>query len=229
MSTFVTLTNKVLTRLNEVPLDTQGDGFDSVRGVQALVKTSVNNAIRTILQEAQEWPFLKTLTTQELTSGTQVYNYPSDYSSVDIGSFYLKKDDTLGNEPMKLKVITYEEYLDKYREIDDNGKTGSPEVIYQTYEGSFGVSPVPDAAYTIEYVYWVYPNDLELYNDSCIIPTRFDHVIVDGAMVYLMMFRSNEQSAQIHKAAFDNGIKMMRRVLMDDMDTLRSTVIYGRG
>ena len=59
MSNFLTLTNKVLLRLNEVTLDIGGQGFDSVRGVQALAKDSVNNSIREILQEAQEWPFLK--------------------------------------------------------------------------------------------------------------------------------------------------------------------------
>lgn len=229
MSNYVTLTNKVLTRLNEVTVDTAGDGFSSVRGVQALAKTSVNNSIRIILQEAQEWPFLKTTYTQVLTAGTSLYDYPSDYSSADTDTFYLKHKASLGNSGKRLRVIPYEEYISNYRELDDMGKTGVPEFIYQTYEGKFGVTPLPDKAYEIEYVYWSFPNELTLYDDEAVIPSRFDNVIVDGAMFYLMLFRSNEQSAQIHKASFDNGIRMMRRVLFDDPDRVRSSVILGRG
>ena len=60
MTTYISLTNELLRRLNEVPLDSGGDGFDSVRNVQALAKDAINNSIRSILQDGQEWPFLKT-------------------------------------------------------------------------------------------------------------------------------------------------------------------------
>ena len=229
MTNFVTLTNLLLTRMNEVTLDTAGDGFGSARGVQALAKNAVNNSIRIILQEAQEWPFLKTTYTQTLTADVRDYAYPSGFSSVDIDSFYLKKTSGLDNEPKKLKVITYEEYLESYRALDDNGRTGATEVVYQTYEGIFGVSPNPDAAYEVEYVYWAFPNDLTLFNDECIIPGRFNHTLIDGAMMFMMRFRSNDQSAAMHQQNFENGIKAMRRVLLDDPTHIRSTVINGRG
>lgn len=229
MSNFVKLTNLLLTRMNEVTLDSAGDGFDTVRGVQSLAKNAVNNSIRLILQEAQEWPFLKTTYTQTMTADVGSYDYPADYSSVDIGSFYLKKTDSLNNEPKKLPVIGYEEYLEKYRALDESGRTGPPEVIYQTYDRGFGVSPTPDKAYEVEYVYWAFPDELNLYNDHCIIPGRFDHTIVDGAMMFMMRFRSNDQSAAMHQSSFESGIKAMRRVLLDDSTDLRSTVISGRG
>jgi hypothetical protein len=63
------------------------------------------------------------------------------------------------------------------------------------------------------------------YNDTCIIPDRFKHVVIDGAMMYMMRFRSNEQSAAMHQNNFDNGVKTMRRVLLDDAINIRSTVI----
>jgi hypothetical protein len=44
-------------------------------------------------------------------------------------------------------------------------------------------------------------------------------------MVYMMRFRSNEQSAQIHQRKFDDGIKTMRRLLLDDPIAIRSTMI----
>jgi hypothetical protein len=97
--------------------------------------------------------------------------------------------------------------------------------VYQTYEEKFGVTPVPDAAYEIEYVYWSYPADMTLFDDVCIVPDRFKHVIIDGAMMFMMRFRSNEQSAAMHQNNFDDGIKAMRRVLMDDPLQVRSTVV----
>jgi len=39
----------------------------------------------------------------------------------------------------------------------------------------------------------------------------------------MMRFRSNEQSAAVHQNDFVEGIKMMRRVLVDDNLSLRST------
>ena len=58
-----------------------------------------------------------------------------------------------------------------------------------------------------------------------IIPDRFKYIIIDGAMVYMMRFRSNEQSAQIHQQKFKDGIKVMRRLLLDDPISIRSTMI----
>ena len=69
MATYVSLVNELLRRMNEVTLDTAGDGFDTVRNVQALAKDAVNSSIRLILQNGQEWPFLKTTYTQTLTAG----------------------------------------------------------------------------------------------------------------------------------------------------------------
>lgn len=228
-TTYVTLVNEVLRRLNEVTLDTAGDGFDTVRNVQALAKDAVNNSIRLILQDGQEWPFLKTTYTQTLTAGTRTYDFPADMGTVDWDTFFLKKTTGIDNTPKHLKTLSYNDYVQNYRVSDDEGDQvngiGAPLLVYQTYEEKFGVTPLPDNSYEIEYIYFSYPNDLTLYNDTTIIPDRFKHVIVDGAIMYIMRFRSNEQSAAIHQQNFENGIKSMRRILLDDNLYLRSTVI----
>lgn len=228
MTNFVQLANKVLVRLNEVTLDTAGDGFGTARGPQALAKAAVNNSVRLIIQEAQEWPFLKTTTTQVLTPGIREYDYPSNWSSSDTDTFYLKYNASFSENPRALKPLTYEGYTKDLRSLDDTGREGAPEYVYQTYGSKFGISPTPNEAYEVEYVYWSYPEDMTLYDDACIVPSRFDHIVVDGAMIYMMRFRSNDQSAAIHQQSFDEGIKAMRRVLFDDIHTLRSTVISGR-
>ena len=225
---YVTLVNKVLVRLNEVSLDIAGDGFDTVRGVQLLAKEAVNSSIRMILQDGQEWPFLKQTYTQALTAGTRQYSFPADMSTVDWDTFYLKLLSSRDNEPVALRPISYEEYIQSFRGRDDTGDAsgdGAPQYVYQTFENKFGVTPVPDDAYEVEYVYWSFPSDLTLFNDNSIIPSRFDHVIVDGAVMFMMRFRSNEQSAAVHQNNFEQGIKAMRRLLLDDDLAVRSTVI----
>ena len=54
-------------------------------------------------------------------------------------------------------------------------------------------------------------------------------MVIDGAMMYMMQFRSNAQSAQMHQASFEDGIKAMRNVLMDDTFQMRSTYAVRSG
>jgi hypothetical protein len=56
---------------------------------------------------------------------------------------------------------------------------------------------MPDKAYTIEYEFFMFPADLETYDDVPTIPFRFKHVIVDGAMYHSYMFRDNLESATL--------------------------------
>ena len=227
-TTYITLVNELLRRLNEVQLDTGGQGFTSVRNVQALAKDAINSSIRLILHDGQEWPFLKVTTTQTLTAGTSTYSFPADLATVDWTTFYIRKLTSVDNEPMKLHALTYEDYISNYRPFDDAAPAGGLEVpryVYQTFENKFGVTPLPNAAYVVEYVYWSYPVDLTNFNDVCIIPDRFRHVILDGAMMFMMRHRSNEQSAAIHQGNFENGIRTMRRLLLDDPLYMRSTYI----
>ena len=97
-------------------------------------------------------------------------------------------------------------------------------ISYGGAQEKFGVTPIPDAAYVIEYVYYKFPDDLSAYDDTMIIPDRFKYIIIDGGMVYMKRFRSNEQSAQIHQQKFTQGIKTMRRLLLDDPISVRSTM-----
>jgi hypothetical protein len=227
MSTYLSLTNELLRRMGEVTMDSSD--FDNARNVQALAKNAINSSVRELMHSVQEWPFVLTTVTKTLsTNGTATYAFPTDFSSVDWESFYLKQLTAANNQPKRLPVLTYTQYLDERRPTEDQtgtGGYGAPEAIYQTQEGYFGVSPKSDQAYEIEYKYWKFPADLVDATDTCIVPSRFDNVLIDGAMTYMMLYRSNEQSAAIHRDKFDNGIKTMRRLLMDEPLTMRSTMI----
>ena len=226
MSTFLSLTNELLRRLNEVQID-QAD-FANVKNVQALAKDAINSSIRQMLQDAQEWPFTLVTYEQTLVAGTNAYNFPADYSKADWDTFYIKQLTSENNTPKKLNLITYDQYLTYYRSVEDlSGETGrtDPDYVYMTQDTKFGVTPVPDASYVVEYRYWKYPADLIAFDDTAVIPDRFKHVVIDGAMMYMMLFRSNEQSATMHSQKFEDGIKMMRRLVVDQSVNVVSTII----
>mgnify|MGYP000858247124 FL=1 len=226
MSTFLSLTNELLRRLNEVQID-QAD-FPNVKNVQALAKDAINSSIRQMLQDAQEWPFTLVTYEQTLAAGTNTYSFPADYSKADWDTFYIKQLTSENNTPKKLNLITYDQYLTYYRSVEDlSGETGrtNPDYVYMTQDTKFGVTPVPDASYVIEYRYWKYPADLIAFDDTAVIPDRFKHVVIDGAMMYMMLFRSNEQSATMHSQKFEDGIKMMRRLVVDQSVNVISTII----
>ena len=226
MSTFLSLTNELLRRLNEVQID-QAD-FANVKNVQALAKDAINSSIRQMLQDAQEWPFTLVTYEQTLAAGTNTYSFPADYSKADWDTFYIKQLTSENNTPKKLNLITYDQYLTYYRSVEDlSGETGrtDPDYVYMTQDTKFGVTPVPDASYVVEYRYWKYTADLVAYDDTAVIPDRFKHVVIDGAMMYMMLFRSNEQSATMHSQKFEDGIKMMRRLVVDQSVNVVSTII----
>lgn len=225
MATYISLTNELLQRMGEVQIDSSE--FPNARNIQALAKTAINSSVREILHVAQEWPFTLQTYTQTMTVGQSVYDLPADVSSVDWESFYLKTLDNI-NQPARLDTMTYVDYISKHRPQDDiNGAAGYavPRAIYQTQDLKFGVTPLPDRAYEIEYKYWSFPANLSAATDVCIIPDRFSSVVLDGAMVYMMIYRSNEQSASIHQARFDQGIKTMRRLYLDEPLYVTSTAV----
>ena len=237
-TTYITLVNDLLRRMNEVTLAVTGDGFSTAKNVQAIAKDAINNSIREILQDGHQFPFLKKTKSQTLTAGTKTYDFPTydssttpdtlGTSSVDWDTFYINELTDSNNTAQALPVISFEQYTQQYRTIEDaSGTSGrnAPSIVYQTADLKFGVTPVPDASYVIDYVYYCYPEDLVLYSDTMIIPDRFKYIIIDGAMVYMMRFRSNEQSAQIHQKKFEDGMKVMRRLLLDDPINIRSTMI----
>jgi len=230
MSTFINLTNELLRRLNEVQID-QAD-FGSVKNVQALAKDAINSSLRELLQDAQEWPFTLVTYEQTLVSGTKVYDFPADYSKADWDTFYIKQLTSKNNSPQKLNLITYDQYLTSHRSIEDTSGTGgytNPLNVYMTQDTKFGVTPIPDDSYVVEYRYWKYPADLVAYSDTAVVPDRFKHVVIDGAMMYMMSFRSNDQSSELHKKKFQDGIKMMRRLFVDQSVNVISTMLIPAG
>jgi hypothetical protein len=224
---FLGLVNDVNNRLNEVPL--MEANFSAATGFYNQAKESVNSAIQDINQQQFEWPFNYVETEETLTAGVTRYAFPTLARSVDIDTFRIKADTTLDNRTQKLEVLNYEEYLQRYVDqeynVQDTSLRSLPQYIFRSPGLEYGVVPTPDKNYKIIYEYYTTSVSLIDATDVPLIPEIYRHVIVEGAMYYAYMFRSNEQAAIIAQRKFEAGIKNMRTILINRYEYVRSTAI----
>lgn len=226
---FLGLVNEVNRRLNEVELSSSN--FASAAGFYNTAKDAVNSAIRHINHEEFNWPWNHVEEEDILSAGVVRYGYPYDTKTIDMDTFRIKRDANLGTDTVKLKPLNYKEYLDKYIDYEYNSNTDMqsiPRYVVRAPSQEFILIPTPDKAYELVYEYYRNPVDLELYDDVPSIPVEFKHIIVDGAMFYAYQFRADLQAAQLAQAKFQEGIKYMRTLYINDYDYVRSTMIQSR-
>ena len=119
--TFLTLTNSVLSRMNEVQLTSST--FSSARGIQTQAQNAVNEAIRYINQREFNYPFNHSAKTETLVPGTVRYSLPADAKHADYNTFRIAKDTDLGTSGSSLTTLNYNEYVDKYISQEDDVTT----------------------------------------------------------------------------------------------------------
>lgn len=229
MSTFIDLTNQLLRRLNEVEI--ADADFASVRGVQATAKDAIRNSIAKINQAEYEWPFNAAEHTQVLAIGQEEYSWPQYFKTVDWNSFKLEKDDSLGLSTKTLKFISRDQYYRDYRPDDDDAGSvgrGIPEYIFPAHGNGYGVSPSPDQAYTLKFRYYMNHSDMVAYNDTTRIPETYDNIIVEGGLMQMYMFRDNMESAGISSQLFQQGVKEMQGILINQYGEIRDTRVFRR-
>ena len=223
---YIGLVNDVNRRLNEVELTSAN--FGTAVGEYSMIKDAVNSSIRFINQHEYEWPFNHVEETETLTAGLVRYAAPSDAKVIDFDSFRIKRNDTLGNETKKLRLLSYEDYLDKFSDYEYNTSTGIraiPEYVFRTPDEGFGIVAPADKAYQLVYEYYRLPVDLLNATDVPTVPEQFRYIIVDGAMHYAYMFRGETQEAMFMQQRFEQEIKQMRSLYINRYDYARSTVV----
>ena len=114
---FLTHTNRVIARLNEVALTSSN--FTSSRGIQTQCKNAVNEAVRYINQKEFQYPFNHSTKTQTLTAGTVKYSIPTDAKTVDYNTFRLVKDSDLSTSGGRLPILNYNDYVNAYITQED--------------------------------------------------------------------------------------------------------------
>jgi len=115
--TFLTLTNSVLARLNEVQLTSAT--FSNARGIQVQAQNAVNEAIRYINQKEFSYPFNHATNTSTLVPGTFKYTVPTSTKHIDYNTARIGKNTTLGVGGNNLGVLTYNQYIANNVEQED--------------------------------------------------------------------------------------------------------------
>ena len=223
-TTFITLVNDTLRRLNEV--EVTADDFSSVIGFRAQVKDSVNSSLHEISQKEFEFPFNHTSGALTLVVGTAQYSLASDAKTTDWDSFRINYDAGNNYGAERLSLINYDTYLKRFFQRDSEAGTGDyskPNYVYRTLDNKVGLTPKPNATYSVSYDYFAYHSDLSASTDAMVIPDAFKHVVLDGAMYHCYMFRDNSQQASIAKQKFDQGIERMRTLLVNSYTDVRDT------
>lgn len=223
-STYISLCNQVLRRLNEVEIS-QSD-FANVRGIQALVKDSVKAAVAKINQAEFEWPFNAAEHTQTLVAGQNEYTWPDFFKVSDWNSFQLQKNVSLDVDYTTLTYMDRDEWYSKHRDEDYKAGTAGkaqPTHVFPGHGNGFGVTPSPDKAYSVRFRYYLNYSDITDFDDVTRIPSSFDTVIVDGALYHLYMFKDNLEAAQAAFIAFERGIKDLQTLYINNYEYIRDT------
>lgn len=216
-STYLELTNKLLRKFNEVEI-TSDLTFDSVRGVQAVAKDAIKDAVKKINQFQYEWPFNAYEHTETLSVGVVEYAWPDNFKVVEWESFFLIKDDTLGVGAKPLRYMSREDWYRYNRNDDvDSGVDGrnQPIFVFPSHGNGFGITPAPDKEYTIKYRYFRDPPELINPSDEVIIPTQWDNVIVAMATPDMHEFRSNVELAAYSQKSGMDQLDQMRAILIN--------------
>lgn len=223
-STYIDLCNKVLRRLNEVEIAV-GD-FPTVRGVQALVKDSIRSSIAKINQAEFEWPFNSAEHSQTLVAGQTEYAWPPYFKIADWNTFQIQKDEALNSNYKVLNFIERDVWYKSYRDSDYEAGTagrGIPDHVFPSHGSGFGVTQSPDAAYRVKFRYFLNYSDLTNHNDVTRVPESFDTVVIDGALYHMYMFKDNLESAQAAFMAFEDGIKDLQTIYINQYVSIRDT------
>ena len=114
---YLTLTNKVLARLNEVQLTSSN--FSNARGIQVQAQNAINESVRYINQKEFQYPFNHSTKSETLVPGTVRYSIPTTAKTVDYNTFRLVKDSDLGSSGGRLYVLNYNDYINSYITQED--------------------------------------------------------------------------------------------------------------
>lgn len=233
MATFLTLVNLALSRINEVQLNAAN--FASALGPQQAMQQAVNAALFDISRRYQQWPFnygKQTFTTIASTTGSinNEYTPPSTVTIIKWNTFGVQRDDAAVPPVVSntLTEVDYNNWATRVRPQDlqlSTGQFSQPKYVIKGDDGNIIISPPPDTAYIIYYDAWSDPVAMTNATDSCVLPDKYNYVLVDGAIYYGYDFRSDQAAQDRAKTKFDMGVQEIQRELIKPTNGFQSTLI----
>jgi len=158
------------------------------------------------------------------------YEIQGSANGVDWKSFRLQISGALGVNTTPLELISHDRWSKDFRPADEDTSTsglGVPSKVFKSHgtgiNGGFGITPSPNAAYVILYDYFSTETSLALHSDSVTIPSRFDFVIINGALKNFYMFKENTEQATFWAGEFDKTLSQMKLNLNPRKDDVTDT------
>jgi len=129
----------------------------------------------------------------------------------------------------KVQYITYDDYLQNYKPIDDRNDSdvyGTPARVYILPNfTAFGVTPIPsDDQQTLSYNYYTTHTDLSAHGDTISLPDRFASLITDRSKYYTYMLRSDPQHAQLADRDYQRKLRLLKTDYSTKAEYMRSDV-----
>lgn len=228
MATFLTLTNLVLGRLNEVILNSST--FSTATGVQLNIQNAVNAAVADISRREQQWPFNYGQQNFSTVVGVQEYTPPASVSTIKWDTFGITRNDSSSPAIVAatLTELDYNEWARSKRWQDQQANATNwtvPAFVVKGDDGKIILSGPPGQIMNVYYDAWANQAAMVNWNDTCNVPDIYNYVIGDGTIWYGYDFRSDTQAQDRAKSKFDEGVKEIQRQLIKPTDGFKSTMI----
>ena len=166
-------------------------------------------------------------TTFTATAQTSYVYVESDGVQLDVDYVRVSRADITTR---KLRYISYDDYLQRFKEQDDrnsSGHHGMPQYVYRKPDySSFGLTPIPDKNdYLINYDYFTTHTDLSAHGDTMGLPDRFSPLIVDRCKYYTYMLRSDPDHANLSNRDYQRKLNLLKTDYASRADYMRDTRI----
>jgi len=166
-------------------------------------------------------------TTFTATAQTSYVYVESDGVQLDVDYVRVSRADITTR---KLRYISYDDYLQRFKEQDDrnsSGHHGMPQYVYRKPDySSFGLTPIPDKNdYLISYDYYTTHTDLSAHGDTMALPDRFSPLIVDRSKYYTYMLRSDPDHANLSNRDYQRKLNLLKTDYASRADYMRDTRI----
>ena len=166
-------------------------------------------------------------TTFTATAQTSYVYVESDGVQLDVDYVRVSREDVTTR---KLRYISYDDYLQRFREQDDrnsSGHHGMPQYVYRKPDySSFGLTPIPDKNdYLISYDYYTTHTDLSAHGDEMALPDRFSSLLTDRAKYYVYMLRSDPDHANLSNRDYQRKLNLLKTDYASRADYMRDTRI----
>jgi hypothetical protein len=156
------------------------------------------------------WGFLRTSTTLTATINVRTITLPSDFCS----PYRIRgglMNTTSGYTANEIQLMNVDEWQANFYE--DGSSTGEPTYAYIMGSNLY-LSPIPDVAYTMSFLYYKLPAEIEETSDDITIPTKYHELL------RTMIFRrlQNDGYSSVTELQISDGDiqRLMNRAARDD-------------